>query len=176
MAQKLIMLKTPQQEHAKTLTEKQLKEGVLNVTINSVAWETACTSNPGIIGDPFIQTDEPFKKIFALADGHPVAGSNISKLYHNVCESAHTVDMVPVLVDNSLLSGGKFADAGYRSICDRSKVKFYFGQSVKIPVPEEAVVKGWRCPNTKLWRIPLQTHRTNLTTQTILLNGPTGVE
>ena len=89
---------------------------------------------------------------------------------------AHTVDMVPALADNSLISGGKFADAGYVSICDGSKVNLYDRHSVKITVSEEAVPKGCRCPNTKVWLIPLQTHITNLTTQTFLLNGNTSVE
>ena len=83
--------------------------------------------------------------------------------------------MVPALVYNSLLSGNKFSDARYVSICDGNKVNLYDEQSVKITVSEEAVLKGWRCPHTKLWRIPLQNHITNLTTQTVLLNGPTGL-
>ena len=57
------------------------------------------------------------------------------------------VDMVPALADNSLLSGGKFADTGYVFICDGSKVNMYDGQSFKITVSEEAVLKGWICPN-----------------------------
>ena len=52
----------------------------------------------------------------------------------------------------------------------------YDEQTVKINVSEEAVLKGWICPHTKLWHIPLQTHITNLTTQTLLLNGCTGFE
>ena len=59
-------------------------------------------------------------------------------------EPAPTVDMVPTLVDNSILSGGKFADSGYVSICDRSKVNLYDGQSVKVTVYKEAVLKGRR--------------------------------
>ena len=97
MAQQLIMLKTPKQELAKPLTEQHLKEGVLNGAIPSEAWDTACTSNVGRIGDPIIQTDEPSKKIFALVDEYPAAGSNFAKLYHNVRDPACTVDMVPAL-------------------------------------------------------------------------------
>ena len=86
-------------------TEEHLKKGVLDVTIPSSAWDKAGTSNSGKTGDPFIQTDETFKKIFALADGHHVAGSNVANLHHNGREPARTVDMVPALVDNYLLSG-----------------------------------------------------------------------
>ena len=97
-------------------------------------------------GIPFIKMDDPSKYIFALADGHPAAGSNIAKLYHNVREPSRTVYMVPALADNSLLSGEKFADAGYMSILDGNEVNLYDGKSVKITVSEEAVLKGWRCP------------------------------
>ena len=85
-------------------------------------------------------------------------------------------DMVPALAEKFLLIGGKFVDAGYVSIFDGSEVNLYDGQSNKINVSEEAVLKGWRYPNTKLWHTPIQNHVTNLTTQTLLLNEPTGVE
>ena len=64
--------------------------------------------------------------------------------------TACMVDMVPAQAENSLLIGGKFVDAGYVSICDGSEVNLYDGQSVKINVSEEVVLKGWRYPNTKL--------------------------
>ena len=38
------------------LTEDKLIEGVLNGSIPSAAYNTACTSNAGIMGDTFIQT------------------------------------------------------------------------------------------------------------------------
>ena len=41
---------------------------------------------------------------------------------------------------------------------------------------EDAVLKGWRCPRTKLWRIPPQAQVTNLNMHTLLLNVPTGRE
>ena len=176
MTQQSIMIQTPKHELAKPLTEEHMKEGVINGTISSVSWHTVCTSNAVRIGYPFIQIDEPSKNIFVMADGHPAAGSNVSKLYPNVHDPACIVNMVPALADNSLLSGGKFSDAGYMFICDGNKVNLYDKQSVKITVSEEAVLNGWRCPHTKLWRVPLQTHITNLTTQTLFLNGPTGVD
>ena len=87
-----------------------------------------------------------------------------------------TVDMVPALADNSLLRRGVGSDAGCVSICDGSELNLYDGQSVKITVSKESVLKGSICPNTKLWRIHLQTHVTKLTTQKLLLNELTGVE
>ena len=69
-----------------------------------------------------------------MTDGQKAAVSNVAKLYHNVRKPTNTVDVVPALADNSLLSGGKFSDAGYVSVCDGSKVNLYDGQSVKITV------------------------------------------
>ena len=35
-----------------------------------------------------------------------------------------------------------------------------------------AILRGWRCPKTKLWRIPLVKHVTNANTDTILCDRP----
>ena len=99
-----------------------------------------------MVNNLFIQTNRTSTKIFALVDGHATAGSNVAKLHHNIREPAHTVDMVPALKDNSLLSGGKFSQAGYEAVCDDKKVSFYDGKTAKITVSEEAVLTGWRCP------------------------------
>ena len=93
-----------------------------------------------------------------------------------MCELARTIDMVPALAEKSLVSGGKFPEAGYVSICDGNEVNLYDGHMVKITVSEEAVLKGWKCPATRLCRIPLQKEITNINTQTLLLDEPTGLE
>ena len=84
--------------------------------------------------------------------------------------------MVPALANQSLLSGNKFAQADYVTICDNKEVNIYDGQTAKIVVPEEAVLKGWFCPKSRMWRIPLQPHIINNNTDTLLLNGPTVTE
>ena len=138
------------------LTEGQLKKGVLDVSIPSAAYEIACTSHSGLEGNPFIPTDQPYKNIFTVATGHKTPGSRVANLHHPVREPPRTVDIVPGLADQSLLSGGKFAKAGYVSICDDAEVNIYDGRTVRITVSEEAVLKGWRCPRTRMWRIPLR--------------------
>ena len=45
-------------------TEAELKQGVLNGSITSAAWDTAYTSNAGKMGNPFIQTTQPSTKVF----------------------------------------------------------------------------------------------------------------
>ena len=70
----------------------------------------------------------------------------------------------------------QFADAGYISICDGNEVNIYYERTANITVSKKAVLKGWRFPTTKLWRIPLQDSVSNANTDTLLLNGPTGNE
>ena len=129
-----------------------------------------------MVGDPFIQTGRPSTKVFTVADGHKTPGSTEAKLHDHVRELARTVDMAPALADRSFLSGNKFAQAGYVIICDNKEVNIYDGQKSKIVVSEEAVLKEWFFPKSRMWLIPLQPHIIYKNTDTLLLNGPTGTE
>ena len=131
-------------------TKQQLKEGVLNSSIPSAAYDTACTSNAGMIGKPFIQTTPKLTKLFSVADGRQTPGPNIVKLHHPIREPARTVDMVPALAGQSLLSGAKFAEAGYILVCNGNEVNLYYSRTARIVVSEEAVLKVWFCPHTKI--------------------------
>ena len=93
--------------------------------------------------------------MFALADNYPISGSNVAKLHHKVRKPARTVEMVPSLTNNSLLSGGKFTQAEYVSVCKDKEVNLYDVHTVKTTVSEEAMLKVCRCPRANLWRIPL---------------------
>ena len=96
-----------------------------------------------------------FNKIFALDDGQPNPETNIAMLEQRVREPARTVNMVPALDNQSLLSGRNFAEAGYVSVCDGEEVNIYDGTTANITIPDKAVLKGWLCPRTRLWRITL---------------------
>ena len=74
------------------------------------------------------------------------------------------------------LADKRFYDAGYVSICDRSEVNLYDRRTLKITVSKEAAFKGWICLATGLWRIPLQNEMKKISTQTLILDGPTGLE
>ena len=67
----------------------------------------------------------------------------MAKLHHLVREPAQTVGIVPALADQSLLSGNKFAEVGYVSICDDAEVNIYDGRTVKTFVSGVAVLKGY---------------------------------
>ena len=81
--------------------------------------------------------------------------------------------MVQALANQSLLSGGKFEESGYVSVCDGDEVNIFDGHTATITVLEDEVLKGWRCPRTKLWRIPLQAQVTDLNMYTLLINSIT---
>ena len=115
----------------KSLTEKKLREGVLNGSIPSDAYDMACTSNAVMVGDTFIHTGRPSTKVFTVADGHKTLGSTEAKLHHPVREPARTVDMFPALAKQFLLSGNKFAQAVYVTICDNQEVNIYDGRTPK---------------------------------------------
>ena len=82
-------------------------------------------------------------------------------------------DMVPDLAKNSLLSTGKLADADYATVFTRDEVRVFDTEAAKLQVEGKVVMRGWRCKETGLWRIPLKPNWTNLNTETALLSQET---
>ena len=80
------------------------------------------------------------------------------------------MDLVPAMKKDTLISVGKFADAGYLTVFDEEEVNIYDGLKTKIEINSKPIIKGWRDPETGLYRIPLKTKIENWNTDTILLN------
>ena len=59
----------------------------------------------------------------------------------------------------------------YVSIYDESEVNIYDGHTVKKISAD--VLKGWRCPRTRMLCVPLHSNFINLHKDTLFLNGPT---
>jgi hypothetical protein len=85
------------------------------------------------------------------------------------------VHIVPQVKD-SLFSTGKCVDADYIAIYNKLEVNYYDAKTTKITVSNDAVLKGWRCLKTRLWRVPLVEHPTNVNVDTPLLDHPTKLE
>jgi hypothetical protein len=154
--------------------EERLKKGVLDGSIPSTVSDSGATSSVGKVGDTYIQTTERSNKTFHVPTGTTATATNIAKLVHKVREPARTIDMVPAIKHNSLLSTSKFAEADYITVYDKDEVNIYDATTTKIVISEEAVLKGWRDPTDGLWRIPLVTNLENLNTDTLLFDGPGG--
>ena len=95
-------------------------------------------------------------------------------MLHNVRVTSREVNIFPSLVENSLLSTSKFADAGYTAIYNKNEVNFYDAKTTKITVSADAMLKGWCSPRTNFWRAPLFPIVTNLNTDTLIMDHPSG--
>ncbi len=62
--------------------------------------------------------------------------------------------------------------AGYTAIYNDIEINFYDSTMAKISVSEAAVLTGYVCPWTQLWRVPLVTTVRNKNTDTLLLDHP----
>ena len=69
-----------------------------------------------MVGESFIQKKRMSANIFALANGHPTLTTNLSMLEQRVRDPARKINMVSALANQSLLNGGKNAEAGYVSV------------------------------------------------------------
>lgn len=72
--------------------------------------------------------------------------------------------------NDTLLSVGKFADAGYITILNESKVNNFDGKQVRINVIVEAIIHKWKDTATGLYQISLKEKVENMNRDTILLD------
>jgi hypothetical protein len=108
--------------------------------------------------------------MFHLPNGATAAVTMVHKLHHNLRESACSVKIVSSLVGNSLLSTVKMVEAGYTAIYDDKEVNFYDTVTTKITVLVDTILKGWHCPQAKLWRVLLVDNVRNKNMDTLLLD------
>eukprot|EP00804_Cyclotella_cryptica_P003874 CCRYP_015759-RA/>CCRYP_015759-RA protein AED:0.31 eAED:0.31 QI:0/0/0/1/0/0/3/0/812 len=135
--------------------------------------QTTTHSLTGALHDPFHSTTKPSTKVFLLPTGGTAQATHISQLMLNVRAPANQVDIVPTLTQ-TLLSGSKFADAGYTAVYDKDEVNFY--DSNKIHVNATSILQGYRCPHTGLWRVPLHQITRNINNDTLILYSPCGTK
>jgi hypothetical protein len=76
--------------------------------------------------------------------------------------------IIPGIKHDSLLSIPKFVDTNYIAIFDKDKVNIYDANKTSIVVSHGAILQGWRCKQTNLWRVPLIKDIKNNNTDTVL--------
>ena len=89
-------------------------------------------------------------------------------LQHKVRDPARRIGIVPSIKTDSLISMAKFADADYMVVFDKEKVEIFDANNTKVNVMNGAILRGWRCKNTRLWQIPLIEMMTNDNMDTVL--------
>ena len=108
--------------------------------------DSGATSTVGKPGDKFIPTDKLSHKVFKIPIGEETKASTKSKFHHKVQEPARTLDMVPNLAQNSLISARKRSDAKYVTILTPEEVLMFDDLGdLQLTIPQEAILKGWRC-------------------------------
>ena len=108
-----------------------LKQRIMNGTIASAVSDTGATSTAGAPQDLFKETTTLSSKVFILPTGGTVTATKRAKLLHNVQAPANMVDIVPTLAQ-TLLSGSKFANAGYTRVYNKAEVNFFNANTIHI--------------------------------------------
>jgi hypothetical protein len=117
---------------------------------------------------------EKSDKTFLNANGTMSKAGNKARLRYKLRSPATTdAETVRDLVHNSLLSTSKLADADYVTLFTKDEVCVFDTEAAKFKVEGEVVMRGWRCPETKLWRIQLKPQVTNNNTDTALMSQRT---
>jgi hypothetical protein len=96
------------------------------------------------------------------------AATTMDKLHHELQMPAKNVHILPGIKRDPLINIPKFVDPNYTAIFDKDEVNIYDANNTKITVTRAAILQGWRCNQTKLWRIPLIKHVQNNNTKTVL--------
>jgi len=153
------LYKTRNQIHHKTPPKKQ-KQAIANVSTSkqsrrqSAVYDSGATSHCGRYGDDFEPSEELSHKVFHLPNGNTAKASTRAKLHLKLRDPACTVDMVPDLKHNSLISASKFADANYITVLTPTEVLIYDGERLKLEINKEGVLRGWRDSEAGLWCVP----------------------
>jgi hypothetical protein len=154
---------------------KDQRLSILDGSIPSAISDTGTTASAFTPSDPTIAMGIGSTATFGGAFGNQARVTTVNKLHHKIREPARSTHIVPK-VQHSLLGTSKLVEADYIAIYNKQEVNFYNATTTKIVALEEAVLKEWQCPVTKLWRIPLLDKPDNLNTDTLLLDHPTQLE
>jgi hypothetical protein len=92
---------------------------------------------------PSIPTGIPSKVVFHLPNRTMAAASTVNKLLPNVREPTRSANIVPTLVNYSLIGTRKFVDAKYTIVYDNKEVDYYEKATTKIILLEDAVLQCW---------------------------------
>jgi hypothetical protein len=154
------------------VNDKELRQGIMDGTIPSTIADSSATSGVGTKDDPSHRTGEPSNKQFILTSGQLIQATEKAEHLFNVRAPANELHMTPGVSQHLLLRTGKYADANYITVFDKDTVNVYNANNTIITVIKEAILRGWRNKDNKLWCIPLVDMVQNQNTDTIIVNRP----
>jgi len=114
--------------------------------------------------------EEDSMKRFLNANGTISKATKKTRLKNGMRYPANDGDVVPDLATQSLLSTSKCADGNYATVFTPEEVQTFDLEAAPFKVEGQIVMRGWRCPQTKLWRVPLHQDWTNVNTETALMS------
>ncbi len=149
-----------------------LRQGMKDGTIPATVVDSGCTSEVGTTDDPCQWNGRTSNKQFILPGGEIVKATKIAEYSFKVRSPAQELHITPSITENSLLSTSKFAAANYITIFDREEVNIYDVNDTIIAVTKGAILRGFKCPMTGMWRIPLVDLVQNTNTKMVIINRP----
>ncbi len=149
-----------------------LRRGVENGTIPSMVVDSGCISGVRMSDDPCQWTRRTSKKKCVLPGSKIVNATKITKYPFKVRAPAQELHITPGVTKNSLLSTSKFADANYITIFGKEAINIYDANKTTITLTRGAILCGFKCPMTGMWRIPLVDLVWNNNTDTVIVNCP----
>jgi hypothetical protein len=166
-AKELIIKERQKRREERKREKKRVGSSVPSIVMDSAATSTVIKESDTAYVDVL---DENSPKTFYNANGTKSKAGKKAVLQYNLRKPATDADMVPSLSMNSLLSTSKLADANYITIFTKDEVKVIDGETSSLNIKGDVVMQGWRCPMTKLWRVPLTNKMSNINMDTALLS------
>ncbi len=152
--------------------DEEPRQGIMDRTIPSTIVGSGATSGVGTKDDPSHRTGKPSNKQFILPSGQLIQATKKAEYPFNVRAPTNELHITPGVSQHSLPSTGKYADANYITVFDKDTVNVYNANNTVITVTKEAILRGWRDKDNKLWRIPLVDMVQNQNTDIIIINRP----
>jgi hypothetical protein len=149
-----------------------LCRGMEDGTIPSTVVDSGCTLGVGTTDDPCWRTGRTSIKQFVLPGGRIVKATKIAEYPFKVRSPAQELHITPGITENSLLSTSKFAAANYITIFNKEEVNIYDANDTIIAVTRGTILRGFKCPMTGMWCIPLVDLVWNNNTETVIVNCP----
>jgi hypothetical protein len=149
-----------------------LRRGMEDGTIPSTVVDSGCTSGVGTTDDLCWRTGRTSNKQFILPGSKIVKATKIAEYPFKVQSPAQELHITPGITENSLLSTSKFTAANYITIFDKEEVNIYDANNTIIAVTRGAILRGFKCPMTGMWCIPLIDLVRNNNPKTVIVNRP----